>query len=215
MSLQTRRLNQVRTRRSAFYGMSPTWVNDPATLPVHSPRIAWRDTARATDSRTCIVALVPPETVLVHQAYYLFFREGTATDEAYVLGVLSSLPFDWYMRLMVENHATVEIVLGSPVPRPAQTHPLRYRVVEIAGLLAAVDDRYAEWAAEVGVPVGSVATAADKDALIAELDALVGLLYGLDEDQIEHVFATFHRGWKYETRLDAVLKHFREWKRKA
>ena len=88
-------------------------------------------------------------------------------------------------------------------------------MVEIAGRLAAVDDRYADWAAEVGVPVGSVKTAAEKDDLIAELDALVSLLYGLTEDQVEHVFATFHRGWNYEPRLEAVLKHYRAWKGKA
>ena len=56
---------------------------------------------------------------------------------------------------------------------------------------------------------------AEKDELIAELDALVSLLYGLSEDQVEHVFATFHRGWDYEPRLQTVLKHYRAWKDKA
>ena len=78
----------------------------------------------------------------------------------------------------------------------------RLRVVEIAGRLAAVDPRYADWAAEVGVPVGSVTDQATKDDLIAELDAVVALLYGLDKADVEHIFATFHRGWDYRTRLD-------------
>ena len=43
----------------------------------------------------------------------------------------------------------------------------------------------------------------------------MSLLYGLTEDQVEHVFATFHRGWNYEPRLDAVLTHYRAWKGKA
>ena len=54
-----------------------------------------------------------------------------------------------------------------------------------------------------------------RTTLVAELDALVSLLYGLTEDQVEHVFATFHKGWDYEPRLDAVLKHYRAWKGKA
>ena len=90
--------------------------------------------------------------------------------------------------------------------------PAGGRLVEVAGRLAAVDDRYAEWASEVGVPVGSVNGAGRKDDLIAELDALVSLAYGLSEGQVEHVFATFHRGWKYEPRLEAVLQHYRTWK---
>lgn len=87
--------------------------------------------------------------------------------------------------------------------------------MEVTGRLAAVDDRYTEWAAEVGVPVGSVTTKSAKDDLTAELDAVVSLLYGLSEDQIEHIFATFHRGWDYQSRLEAVLTHYARWKGQA
>jgi hypothetical protein len=38
------------------------------------------------------------------------------------------------------------------------------------------------------------------------------LLYGLTEDQVEHIFFTFHRGWKYQTRLKTVLEHYAGWK---
>ncbi|MGY4644457.1 Eco57I restriction-modification methylase domain-containing protein [Cellulomonas sp. URHB0016] len=214
-ALFAKRLNQARLKRSAFYGLAAAIVEDPQSLPLHRPRIAWRDTARATDSRTCIAALVPPETALVHQAYYLFFRAGSSADEAYVLGVLSTVVFDWFMRLVVENHATVEILLGAPVPRLDDASPVRTRVVEIAGRLAAVDVRYAPWAAEVGVPVGSVTSPAMKDDLVAELDALVALCYGLTEEQLVHIFATFHRGWDYQPRLTTVLAHFRTWRSQA
>ena len=37
---------------------------------------------------------------------------------------------------------------------------------------------------EVGVPVGSVKSPAEKDDLIAELDALVSLFYELSEEQV-------------------------------
>lgn len=215
LALQERRLNQARTRRSAFYGMPDQWVRDVSTLPMHHPRIAWRDVTNRTNRRTLIAALVPPEIVMVHQAYYLFFRRGTAAKQAFVLGVLSSIPFDWYARQMVESHATVEFLLGAPVPRPAADSPLQARVTEIAGRLAAVDDRYVDWANAVRVPINSVTSQDDKDDLIAELDALVSLLYGLTADQVGHVFSTFHRGWEYEARLDAVLTHYRAWKGQA
>jgi len=42
----------------------------------------------------------------------------------------------------------------------------------------------------------------------AELDALAAHLYELSRAQVEHIFATFHRGWDYQPRLDAVLAHF-------
>ena len=93
--------------------------------------------------------------------------------------------------------------------------PLCVRTVDVSGRLAATDARYADWAAEVGVPVGSVTTRAEKDDLIAEIDALASLQYGLSEDQVEHVYATFHRGWDYSARLEAALKHYRDWKGRA
>ena len=50
-----------------------------------------------------------------------------------------------------------------------------------------------------------------KDDMIFELDAVVAHLYGLDADQLGHLFATFHVGWDYHARLNAVLDHFKRW----
>lgn len=151
----------------------------------------------------------------MHASPYLLSVSADERDEAFVLGVMSSIPFDWYARRIVELHLTFELLGSMPIPKPAVGDPLRARVVEIAGRLAAVDDRYAGWAAQVGVPLGSIQKPADKDELIAELDALVCLLYRLTEDQVEHVFATFHRGWDYEARLTKVLDYYRKWKGQA
>ena len=81
------------------------------------------------------------------------------------------------------------------------------RAVAIAGRLAAPDDRFAEWAAAVGVAHGKLPED-EKQDMIAELDALASRLYGLTEQQLVHVFETFHEGWDYDIRLRAVLKHF-------
>src|SRR5690606_24982383 len=114
-------------------------------------------------------------------APFLLRRGGHFHDEAFVLGVLSSIPFDWYARRIVELHLTFDLLGSMPVPQPPADDARRRRVVEIAGRLAAVDDRFAEWAEAVGVPVGSV-TEEEKPELIAELDAVVAHLYGLDRD---------------------------------
>lgn len=201
----------VRNSRSAYKGLKFA----PKTLPMDSARIAFRDIARATDTRTAIPCLLPPGTAAVHQSPILVRRQGDEKAEAFLLGVMSSIPFDWGARRWVELHLTFELLNALPVPAYDPNSAVAQRVVEMAGRLAAVDDRFSKWAAEVGVPVGSVKSPTEKADLVAELDALVGLLYGLTEDQVEHVFATFHRGWNYETRLDAVLKHYRAWKGKA
>lgn len=194
-------------KRSAYFGMHM----GTGELPMDRARIAFRDITRATDSRTALVCLTPPGSALVHNAPILVRRKGSARAEAFLLGTMSSTLFDWASRRWVELHLTFEVLGPLPVPRFDELSPWCSRVVEVSGRLAAVDKRYREWAAEVGVDVGTAKDPAVKDDLIAELDALVSLLYGLSEEQVKHVFATFHRGWDYTARLAAVLEHFRKW----
>lgn len=200
----------VRTARSAYYRID--FLN--GELPLDRPRIAFRDVTNQTNSRTTIAALIPPGTSATHKAPVLVRRQGDERSEAALLGLMASIPFDWFMRRWVELTMSYELLNASPVPSIDLTSTLGVRLVEIAGRLAAVDERYAEWATEVGVPVGSVDSPVMKDDLVAELDALVSLLYGLSEDQVKHVFETFHRGWNFEPRLAAVLAHYRVWKAK-
>ena len=119
---------------------------------------------------------------------------------------------DWYARCVVELHMTFALFGNIPIPEVnIDENPLAQRVIKIAGTLAAVDDRFADWATDVGVPIG---TATDdnpeyRQALIEELDACVALLYGLDEDDLACLYETFHEGKDYSARHQAVLAHFR------
>ena len=162
-----------------------------------------------TDTRTVIAALVPPEVVITNQAPFLLWPLGDERDQAYLLAVLCSIPLDWYARRFVETHVNYHVFNPFPIPRSDRADPLRRRIEEVSGTLAAVDDRYAAWAEAVAVPVGGVVDEAHKEALIAEIDALVARLYCLDEDDVSHVFETFHEGWDYTPRLERVLTHFR------
>ena len=54
----------------------------------------------------------------------------------------------------------------------------------------------------------------EKEDMIHELDAVVALLYGLNEKQLIHIFETFHEGWDYEERLKATIKHFNAWSKR-
>ena len=207
--LLKRMKRQVKMASSPFFGMDPN--QGPSDLPLFQPRIAYGLRARSTDTRTMTACLVPPKTALTNAAPYFVRRAGTLGDEAFLLGILSSIVFDWYARKFVDQNFNFFLLNPMPVPRPEPRDPLRLRVVEVAGRLAAVDDRYADWAEAVGVGVGTVKEAAEKNDLIAELDALAALLYGLDEAQLTTVFETFHIGWDYQARLDAVLEHYRSW----
>ena len=210
--LQAKRFRQHRNSKSAFAAFDEETIENPTTLPCLRPRIVYRDVTRSTDSRTTIAVLIPGGIVVVDQAPYLLRIGGDERDEAFLLGVLSSMILDWYARRVVEQHIKFHILNNFPIPdTDIDSDPVGARVIEIAGRLAAVDERYADWAAEVGVPVGSVGDETTKQDLISELDACVAHLYGLDESDLAVIYETFHEGADYSARHSAVLEHFRRW----
>ena len=208
--LQLKRIQQHKLTKSPFSEFPANYVEDIETLPCKRPRIAFRDVTNPTNTRTVIAALVPGKRVLTNQAPYLLRIRGTEKGEAYVLGMLSSMVLDWYSRRVVELHLNFHLLNNLPIPdADIDNDPVAQRVVEIAGRLAAVDDRFSEWAEAVGVPVGSVTDEATKQDLICELDACVAHLYGLDEDDLAVIYETFHEKTDYSERHRAVLEHFR------
>ena len=211
--LQEKRVSQSLTSSSAFSQLPASVLSDRATLPCHGARVAFRNVTNPTNTRTIIAALVPPDRIIVHHAPYLFQTAGSARDEALLIGVLSSMPCDWQARRTVELNLTFEQLNSFTIPDPGAGHPVRDRVVEIAGRLAAVDDRFADWAAEVGVLVGSANDPGIKADLICELDACVALLYGLDEDDLAVLYSTFDakRPDRYAEHHACVVTHFRRW----
>jgi hypothetical protein len=154
--------------------------------------------------------LLPPKIFLTNKAPYLLWPRGDEKDQAFLLGMLGSIPLDWYARRFIEVDVKFFIFNPFPIPRPPRDDPWRQRVVAIAGRLAAPDRRFAAWAKAVGVEHGPLPED-EKQDMIAELDAVAADLYGLSEPQLVHVFETFHEGWDCNARLRAVRRHFRAW----
>jgi len=211
--LQNKRHRGGKNRRSVHSEFPLEHRSDPITLPCHSPRIAFRDVARATDPRTVLTSLIPPNVFLTGNTPYFLWPHGDEKDIAFLLGILASSPLDWYARCFVETHVTLFLMNSFPIPRPSRENPLWKRVVDLAGRLACPDDRFAEWAEKVGVKCGPL-DEAEKEDRIHELDAVAAHLYGLSEAQLIHIFETFHEGWDYESRLQSVLRHFKTWREK-
>ena len=158
--------------------------------------------------------LVPPKVFIANQAPYFVFPRGSKKDVTYLLGILSSIPLDWYSRRFVDRHLSFFIINPFPIPRPEIHSALHQRVIKLAGRLACPDERFSEWAKEVGVACGPLEEDKKQD-MIHELDAVVAHLYGLSKSHLTHIFETFHVGWEYQSRLEETLKHYNKWKAKA
>ena len=143
-------------------------------------------------------------------APFLVRRAGNERSEAYLLGILSSIPLDWYARRFVELNVNFHILNGFPIPILKES-PIHDRLINLAGELAAVDKRFSKWANKVGVSVGLRNNEIEKEDAINEIDALTAILYGLSRDNLVQIFETFHIGWDFTTRLKRTLLHFDSW----
>lgn len=208
-----RELQAKRERSPVWRSLFPDRViRDVSTLPVHRPRILFRKVTRATDSRTVRACLVPPSVFSHEAALSLVWPKGDEQDVAYLLGVLSSVPLDWFARRRVEVNLSNFILNSLPVPRPSRDDARWQSVVANAGRLASVDDRYAEFAAACGVACGPL-DGSDRDRSIAEIDAVVAHLYGLKRDELERMFEDFPAtdAGVSPARRAAILEHYARW----
>ena len=99
--------------------------------------------------------------------------------EGFLLGVLASTPLDWYARCFVELQVDFHVINEFPIPPFDPIGHRQARVVEISGRLAAVDGRFADWAAdgvlgEISVVLAGVIPSADPESLVEEVNRLVG-----------------------------------------
>ena len=213
--LQDKRLRANKGARDSVHKeFSSEYVEDELTLAPLSPKIAFRLITNRTNSRTMVCALTPPNVFHANSSQLVMIPHGDKKDEAFLLGVLSSIPLDWYTRRFVEVNFNFFLFNPLPIPRPARSNPFWQRVVQLSGRLACPDNRFADWAKAVGVDFGPL-DPDDKQDKIHELDAVVAHLYGLSEPQVVHIFETFHEGWDYQPRLTEVLRHYQAWEGKA
>jgi hypothetical protein len=162
-------------------------------------RVAFRDVANRLNLRTVIACLVPPETFLTNKAPYLVFVDGDDQTRAAALALLNSLPFDWQARRVIERNLNFFLLEGLCVPEFTEEN--FEAVAKAAARLSCADERFAGFAAANGVDVGPL-DAAERERLRAEIDARVAYAWGLDDDDLETIFADFT--------LDAVPEPHRQ-----
>ena len=190
--------------RSQYLSKNPS----ASSVPIDRARVAIRQITNSTNRRTVLACLIPPGSALVHGAHFINFVDADPKREAFLLAVLCSIPFDWYARRWIELNVTFELLSSMPIPEFNPSDNRQIRLIELAGRLSAQDERFSEWAAEVGVPIGRFSDD-EREGFMIEIDALVADIYGLNASQLEVIFQTFHRGWAFQDRLNRTLEHFK------
>lgn len=185
-----------------LFSVESTSSSVPAPVVAATPdlRLAFRGVARATDSRTVIAAMIPAGRYLVEMAPYLRFERGGRLEEAALLGALCSTPLDWFARRLIETKVNFELLNGFPVPHLGDH--IR-RIAQIAGLRTArADKRLENWAVAAGADLTETTL---NENLDAELDARIACAYGLTQDHVKTIWATYGPGAAGLPDLNKVL----------
>ena len=153
-------------------------------------RLVFRDIARSNDERTMIACIAPAGVVFGHTATVERAPWARANAEALVLCALfNSFAFDWLVRQKAATHLSLYILDALPVPRFSEVAQrfLAHGALRLSCSHAGYD---ALWREQVGGR--RVATA--RQALRAQIDAVVADAYGLDRDGYARVLGSFsHR----------------------
>ena len=174
--------------------------------PIESPRIVFRDVVHSSNKRKVWFCLAPAHTMLTNSAPYLIFKETPLDAQAYLLGMMSSGPVDWFGHSRIGLHLNYFILYTIPVPLWEPGNPLMSRIAELAaGLSLAAAGNFGDWHS-LALPIVS---ANDRTQAEAEIDALSSLLYGVDDGQVELLFDN-----QNETRSsrELVLKYREQWR---
>lgn len=184
------RLERKRRRSGVWQRVWPEAIGDPARLPARTYRVAFRDVTNRTNARTVIACLVPPQTFLTNTAPYLILPDGGRPAEAYLLGVMNSLVFNWLARRMVELHVNFFVLNLLRVPDARLDSAPARAIIQPAARLQAVHKVYAPWGRELGISCGPLEEA-EREALRLSVETAVLRAYGLEAQDLDVILEDF------------------------
>jgi len=180
---------QIEPFRASIDGCRYQLRRNAAVRIARRPRLAYRDVASATNRLTLIAAIVPGNAVTTHTLFCL--KTVLALDAQHVLcALLNSFVANYLIRFRVNTHVTVSLVSRLRVPPPDRTTRSYERLSALAATL-----------------MHSPASA-EQQPEYAELQGIVGRLYGLSESEFGHVLSTFPLIPEEVKRM--TLRHFSE-----
>ena len=167
-------------------------------------RLAFRDIARNTDTRTLICTIIP-RTFHGNNLPTLkvFDAEGkrviTDPTQLFLCAVWNSFAIDWVLRQKVTTTINFFYLYQLPVPRLAATDSKLTPIVSRAARLICTPPEFDDLAKAVGLSPSTssgrteygITDPAERAKLRAELDGLVAHLYGLTEAEFTHILGTF------------------------
>jgi hypothetical protein len=177
--------------REALLGKNET--DNGQKLDYQSYRLGFRDVANATNVRTMIAGIVPPNvfagnTLIVSKPF------SNQKELLFVCAVLNSFACDFIIRQKVTAHCNMFYVYQLPIPRLTEGDRYFSDIIQRAAKLICTTPEFDELAQETlnltSLQCG-VTEETERAKLRAELDGIIAHLYGLTEEEFTYILSTF------------------------
>jgi hypothetical protein len=163
------------------------------TLAYQGYRLGFRDGARNEDERPLVLAMLPPG---VFSNDKLSTVAGIDLRSAlFLCAVLNSFVVGYLLRQRNIPSVTFSVFSQIPVPRPEGTAKEFSSLVELAARrICRTPEFTALWESALGTfwfPPPAATDPAERTRLAAEIEGRMAHLYGLTEEELAHILATF------------------------
>jgi len=166
-------------------------------LSSDSYRLGFRDIASSTNERSLISTIIPPAfnghklptLIVVDENGADIFSKN---DQLLLTSFFNSFVLDWVLRNKINASVSFFYVLQLPVPPFAEQSWCK-EISSRASKLICTSPEYDELAKAVGLNdhTSGVTDATKRQAIRAEIDAIIAHIYGLTEDEFTHILKTF------------------------
>lgn len=164
-------------------------------------RLGFRKIARNTDERTLIAAIIPPNHFCSENFQVaLSFDENSNRyinyeEMLFLCALFNSFCLDSVLRQRISANVNFFYIYQLSLPRLQEGDPWFSEIVERAAKLICTTPEYDDLLAEVNSnkseKIVGVTDEAERARLRAELDGIVAHLYGLTEEEFQHILSTF------------------------
>ncbi len=169
-------------------------VDNGQVLDYQQYRFGIRAIGRNTDSRTMIVGPIPGG-VFCGNSLLVCQRDSLTADSSVLVvqSILNSLVVDYMLRFSVTANVNMFYIYQIPVPRLMAGDRFFDAIVERAAKLVCITQEFDDLARAAGLSgyEEGVTDEAERARLRAELDGMVAHLYGLTEEEFQHILVTF------------------------
>lgn len=152
-------------------------------------RIAIRSIARSTDKRSLIATLLPKFSVATNSLQTQRNAKGMPLQEKlFYLGILNSYIMDFYLRKLISSNVNKRYLMQLPVPKFNEIEHTTEIVSIVKTLLMKNGELYQELE---GIKHYSKHENLSFEDLVAELNALIFIDYGLSREEVILVMKSF------------------------